>query len=158
MLPVAAVASSSSVKRKPLPTSPIHSPAAEASRGLLRPTLAHHSADYSGSSSSGLAVSSMGSGSYHSEDESVPISPITQQKPKNPFSNDYAYLEDYGPEYSNAGYNDRDDELYGGHRTFDRYPATRESNSKTDWPLRSILGGEQKRDRSPMWDRVYERV
>ncbi|CAN9443068.1 unnamed protein product [Alternaria sp. RS040] len=161
-LPVAAVAS---IKRKPVPTSPISSPAAEASRGLLRPSLAQNTADHSGSSSSGLAVSSMSSNSghvYHSDD-SAPISPITHQKTSsNPFAGGYSYLEDYGPEYSNDGYNDQDDELYGGHRTLDRYPDPNppmRKSSKTEWPLRNVMGGGgQKRTRSPMWDRVYERV
>ncbi|CAG5156039.1 uncharacterized protein ALTATR162_LOCUS3955 [Alternaria atra] len=161
MLPVPAVAS---IKRKPVPTSPISSPAAEASRGLLRPSLAHNTADHSGSSSSGLAVSSLSSNSghtYHSDD-SAPISPITHQKPSsNPFAGGYSYLEDYGPEYSNNGYNDQDDEVYGGHRSLDRYPdpsPPRRKSSKTEWPLRNVMGGGQKRTRSPMWDRVYERV
>ncbi|KAG9185877.1 hypothetical protein G6011_07208 [Alternaria panax] len=162
MLPAPAVAS---IKRKPVPTSPICSPAAEASRGLLRPSPAHNTADYSGSSSSGLAVSSLSSNSghaYHSDD-SVPISPITHQKPSsNPFAGGYSYLEDYGPEYSNNGYKDQDDELYGGHRSLDRYPdpsLPKRKSSKTEWPLRNVMGGGQKkRTRSPMWDRVYERV
>ncbi|KAI4657777.1 uncharacterized protein J4E78_006165 [Alternaria triticimaculans] len=160
-LPVPAVAS---IKRKPVPTSPISSPAAEASRGLLRPSLAYNSADHSGSSSSGLAVSSLSSNSGHGyqSDDSGPISPITHQQPSsNPFAGGYAYLEDYGPEYSNNGYTDQDDELYGGHRSFDRYPdpsSSLKKSSKTEWPLRNVMGGGQKRTRSPMWDRVYERV
>ncbi|KAI4943257.1 hypothetical protein J4E91_009455 [Alternaria rosae] len=160
-LPVPTVAS---IKRKPLPTSPISSPAAEASRGLLRPSLAYNSADHSGSSSSGLAVSSLSTNSGHGyqSDDSRPISPITHQQPSsNPFAGGYAYLEDYGPEYSNNGYTDQDDELYGGHRSLDRYPEpspSRRKSSKTEWPLRNVMGGGQKRTRSPMWDRVYERV
>ncbi|KAI4702249.1 hypothetical protein J4E81_002612 [Alternaria sp. BMP 2799] len=160
-LPVPAVAS---IKRKPVPTSPISSPAAEASRGLLRPSLAYNSADHSGSSSSGLAVSSLSTNSGHGyqSDDSGPISPITHQQPSsNPFAGGYAYLEDYGPEYSNNGYTDQDDELYGGHRSFDRYPdpsSSLKKSSKTEWPLRNVMGGGQKRTRSPMWDRVYERV
>jgi hypothetical protein len=160
-LPVPAVVS---IKRKPVPTSPITSPAAEASRGLLRPSLAYNSADHSGSSSSGLAVSSIStnSGREYQSDDSVPISPIThQQPPSNPFAGGYAYLEDYGPEYSNNGYTDQGDELYGGHRSLDRYPdpsPPRRKSSKTEWPLRNMMGGGQKRTRSPMWDRVYERV
>ncbi|KAI4626761.1 hypothetical protein J4E83_003913 [Alternaria metachromatica] len=160
-LPVPAVAS---IKRKPVPTSPISSLAAEASRGLLRPSLAYNSADHSGSSSSGLAVSSLSSNSGHGyqSDDSGPISPITHQQPSsNPFAGGYAYLEDYGPEYSNNGYTDQDDELYGGHRSFDRYPdpsSSLKKSSKTEWPLRNVMGGGQKRTRSPMWDRVYERV
>jgi hypothetical protein len=163
-LPVPAVAS---IKRKPVPTSPISSPAAEASRGLLRPSLAYNSADHSGSSSSGLAVSSLSTNSGHGyqSDDSAPISPITQQKPpSNPFAGGYSYLEDYGPEYSNNGYVDQeqDDEVHGGHRSLDRYPdpsPPRRTSSKTEWPLRNVIGGGgQKRTRSPMWDRVYERV
>ncbi|KAI4911097.1 hypothetical protein J4E90_007354 [Alternaria incomplexa] len=160
-LPVPAVAS---IKRKPVPTSPIGSPAAEASRGLLRPSLAYNSADHSGSSSSGLAVSSLSTNSGHGyqSDDSGPISPITHQQPSsNPFAGGYAYLEDYGPEYSNNGYTDQDDELYGGNRSFDRYPdpsSSLKKSSKTEWPLRNVMGGGQKRTRSPMWDRVYERV
>jgi hypothetical protein len=99
---------------------------------------------------------------YHSDD-SAPISPITHQKTSsNPFAGGYSYLEDYGPEYSNDGYNDQDDELYGGNRTLDRYPDPNppmRKSSKTEWPLRNVMGGGgQKRTRSPMWDRVYERV
>jgi hypothetical protein len=166
MLPVPTAMAS--IRRKPVPSSPTTSPAAEASRGLLRPTLAHNTADHSGSSgSSNLAVSSLSSNSARTyrSDDSAPISPITQQQPPvstNPFAGGYAYLEDYGPEYSNSGYNnDQDDETYGGHRSLDRYPdpsPPRRRSSKTDWPLMNVMGGGQKRTRSPMWDRVYERV
>ncbi|KAF1828700.1 hypothetical protein BDW02DRAFT_209969 [Decorospora gaudefroyi] len=168
MLPVPAVGS---VKRKPVPPSPTTSPAAEASRDLLRPVFAHNTADHSGSSSSGLAISSMSTNSsgnaYYNSDDSAPISPITHQSPPptNPFAGGYAYLEDYGPEYyAGNGYRDQeqDDEIYGGHRSLDRYPdpspPPRRRSLKTDWPLMNVMGGGQKRTRSPMWDRVYERV
>ena len=227
MLPVPAVAS---IKRKPVPTSasPVaNSPAAaEASRSLLRPSLARGAAggDFSGgSSSSGLAVSSLSSSSYSgkggsgryyaSDEESVPISPITASQPHsqaqppfqaqtqglygqqlppqqhqqkevqkqstNPFANNYTYLEDYGPEYySHDGYHgidntayDQDDELYGGHRSFDRYSEAggqhKRKSSRTEWPLRNVLNGNSgggsgrgrgQRTLSPIWDRVYERV
>ncbi|KAF1851836.1 uncharacterized protein K460DRAFT_373749 [Cucurbitaria berberidis CBS 394.84] len=158
MPPIPAVAT---LKRKPVPTSPMGtSPAAEAaSRSLLRPPLAQP--NHSGSSSSGMAVSSVSTSSSlgnHSDDVSSPISPVSSHAPKNPFAGGYDYLEDYGPEYSNNGYDDLEGGLYGGHRSLDRYPdpsAPRKS-SKTEWPLRNMMGSGHKRNRSPMWDRVYE--
>lgn len=194
-----------SIKRKPIPTSPA---ADFASRTLLRPPLARGADDHSGSSSSGLVLSSLSSykssssGGYHAsnynssggEDEDGTFEHNHNQEPQpqphpppttNPFINNggYAYLEDYGPEYSHDGYNnysDGDDGAYGGHVSLDRYgdptsPRSGAGNSngrfgesanvgasgKTEWPLRNIMGGgsaSKKRTRSPMWDRVYERV
>ena len=93
---------------------------------------------------------------------------IHTNQPSNPFSNDYAYVEDYGPEYSH-GYVDEHDGLYGGHRSLEAYPVVPEKSerrgSKTDWPLKDwplkTLGSmgrgiERGRERSPQWDRVYE--
>jgi hypothetical protein len=61
------------------------------------------------------------------------------------------------------GYIDLEDGLYGGNTSLSRYPEPsakrRGSGSKTEWPLRnfSVGGGNgHKRNRSPMWDRVYE--
>jgi len=195
-----------SIKRKPIPTSPA---ADFASRTLLRPPLARGADDHSGSSSSGLVLSSLSSykssssGGYHAsyhnssgEDDDGTFEQNHSQEPQpqpqphpptttNPFTNNggYAYLEDYGPEYSHDGYNnysDGDDGAYGGHVSLDRYedptsPRGGAGNSnrwdrgstsagasgKTEWPLRNIMGGgsaSKKRTRSPMWDRVYERV
>lgn len=151
------------IKRKPVPQSPTGiSPAVEAaSQALLRPSM-HHT-HHSGSSSSGLALStnsnsSTGAGGYHT-DPTSPVSPLSQNAPANPFSTDYSYVEDYGPEYQNGyGYVDHEDGLYGGNRSLDRYPepsAPRRSSLKTEWPLRNLSLG--RRNRSPMWDRVYER-
>jgi hypothetical protein len=149
------------LKRKPIPESPMPMiPAADAaSQSLLRPGLAqalHHS----GSSSSGVALSSTSSGSGNYGDRSSTVSPISdhpvppknpfrdsqtyvayspgteKNPPKNPFSNDYSYVEDYGPEYQ-GGYVDHED--------------SRDAN--TEWPLVST---RERRERSPMWDRVYE--
>ncbi|KAA8618434.1 hypothetical protein PtrSN002B_006786 [Pyrenophora tritici-repentis] len=138
--------SARSIKRKPVPISPA---ADMASRSLLRPPLARNADDHSGSSSSGLVLSSLSS--YKSSSSN----------------------EDYGPEYSHDGYNnysDGDDGAYGGHVSLDRYgdpgsPREMGSSSKsgkTEWPLRNMMGGgsgrEKARVRSPVWDRVYERV
>lgn len=162
-----------SIKRKPVPTSPTGAnPAADqASQSLLRPALARNIPDHRGSSSSGLALSSASSHSGYQTDS--PISPITAQQPPvnpfadrfeahhastNPFAGGYEYLEDYGPEYSNDGYLEHSDNLYGGRRSLDRYPepAPPRQSSKTEWPLRNMVGSPHRRDSSPMWDRVYE--
>ena len=153
--------STQTLKRKPIPESPTPlSPAADAaSQSLLRPGLAqalHHS----GSSSSGLALSSNSSGSGNYGDRSSTVSPMSdhpvppknpfrdsqtyvayspgaeKNPPKNPFSNDYSYVEDYGPEYQ-GGYVDHEDSR----------------DADTEWPLVST---RERRERSPMWDRVYE--
>ncbi|KAJ4369072.1 hypothetical protein N0V83_006155 [Neocucurbitaria cava] len=166
MPPVPEVAT---IKRKPVPTSPTPtSPAAgAASRSLLRPPLTM--ANNSGSSSSGMAVSSASNSSrgsrgheeFHSSDS--PISPLSSHAPpQNPFAGGYDYLEDYGPEYSHSGgYLDHHEDvgLYGGHRSLDRYPdpSPPRKSSKTEWPLKNMVGSVHKRTRSPMWDRVYER-
>ncbi|KAI8934538.1 hypothetical protein NX059_008236 [Plenodomus lindquistii] len=153
-------ASSGTIKRKPVPTSPIDSAAADiASQSLLRPALAPTAGHHSGSSSSRLAVSSMSSSSGLSYESESPISPINQQAPRNPFAGGYDYLEDYGPEYSNTSYLDHEDGAYGGHRSLDRYPdaSPPRGSSKTEWPLRNMMGSGRSRNRSPMWDRVYER-
>jgi hypothetical protein len=145
------------VKRKPIPESPTGpSPAAQAaSASVLRPP--RRQSDHSGSSSSGLALSTDSSncGGYASGPTS-PVSPISQLAPTNPFSNDYSYVEDYGPEYQ-GGYVNQDDGLMGGHRSLDSYPEStppRRSSSKTEWPLRNFSMG--RRSQSPMWDRVYD--
>lgn len=156
VLEIPSVPRSATIKRKPVPESPTGiSPAAEAaSKSLLRPSIRH--VEHSGSSSSGLALSSNSSiGPYHT-DPTSPISPLSQNAPANSFSNDYSYVEDYGPEYQN-GYLDQEDGLYGGHRSLDRYPTPSlpRRSSKTEWPLRNMSIGH-KRNRSPMWDRVYE--
>ncbi|EAT85136.1 hypothetical protein SNOG_07670 [Parastagonospora nodorum SN15] len=156
VLEIPSVPRSATIKRKPVPESPTGiSPAAEAaSKSLLRPSIRH--VEYSGSSSSGLALSSNSSnGAYHT-DPTSPISPLSQNAPVNSFSNDYSYVEDYGPEYQN-GYLDQEDGLYGGHRSLDRYPTPSppRRSSKTEWPLRNMSIGH-KRSKSPMWDRVYE--
>ncbi|KAL6710687.1 hypothetical protein ACN47E_007744 [Coniothyrium glycines] len=150
------------IKRKPVATSPTASPAADAaSRSLLRPGLTKTAAQHSGSSSSGIAISSNNSSNsgLGNKTES-PISPGTDPTSLNPFSNDFAYLEDYGPEYSYDGYLDYEDGLYGGNRSLDRYPepsSPRRTStfSKTEWPLRNVLGSV-KIKKSPMWERVYE--
>jgi hypothetical protein len=113
--------------------------------------------DHSGSSSSGLALSSNSSvGAGYHTDPTSPVSPISQLAPTNPFKHDYSYVEDYGPEYQ-SGYVDHEDGLYGGNRSLDRYPdpSPPRKSSKTEWPLRNMSLGH-KRNRSPMWDRVYE--
>ncbi|KAE8845930.1 hypothetical protein PTNB73_01910 [Pyrenophora teres f. teres] len=114
---------------------------------------------------------------YNHTPQPQPQSPTTTTT--TPFTNinsGYTYLEDYGPEYSHDGYNnysDGDDGAYGGHVSLDRYgdpgsPREIGSNSsgskggKAEWPLRSMMGGGsgrgKARTRSPMWDRIYERV
>ncbi|KAH7090539.1 hypothetical protein FB567DRAFT_294384 [Paraphoma chrysanthemicola] len=158
VLEIPAVPRAATIKRKPVPESPTAiSPAAEAaSQSLLRPAMTH--IDHSGSSSSGLALSTNSStGAGYQTDMTSPVSPLSQHASTNPFSNDYSYVEDYGPEYQ-GGYLDHEDGLYGGNRSLDRYPdpspPRRKSSSKTEWPLRNLSMG--RRNRSPMWDRVYE--
>jgi hypothetical protein len=155
-----------SFKRKPIPESltPMSPAADAASQSLLRPALIqplHHS----GSSSSGLALSSTSSGSGNYGDRSSPISPISEHPlppknpfrdsqtyvayspgaeknpPKNPFSNDYSYVEEYGSKYQ-GGYVDHEYSASAPH-----------GGLKTDWPL---VNTRERRERSPMWDRVYE--
>ncbi|KAK7179266.1 hypothetical protein PSPO01_14708 [Paraphaeosphaeria sporulosa] len=143
----------------PLPTSPspvATSPAAQAaSHKLLRQTMPEHS----GSSSSGLALttssglSSASSLAVHAEATS-PISPISDRAPSNPFHYD-SYVEDYGPEFQ-YGYVDVDDGLYGGNTSLSHYPEPRRKNSKTEWPLRNIVGSHQRRRSSPIWERLSE--
>jgi hypothetical protein len=157
VLEIPAVPRAVTIKRKPVGESPpVISPAAEAaSQSLLRPAMTH--IDHSGSSSSGLALSTNSStGAGYQTDPTSPISPISQHAPVNPFKNDYSYVEDYGPEYQ-SGYIDHEDGLYGGNRSLDRYPdpSPPRRSSKTEWPLRNLSLGHR-RNRSPMWDRVYE--
>jgi hypothetical protein len=146
------------IKRKPVPESPIDiNPAAEAaSASLLRPPMRH--VDHSGSSSSGLAMSTNSSTSavYHQDTAVSPVSPISQMAPTNPFRNEFAYVEDYGPEYQ-SGYIDHEDGAYGGNTSLGRYPdpSPPRRSSKTEWPLRNMSLGRRKS--SPLWDRVYER-
>jgi hypothetical protein len=156
VLEIPAVPRAATIKRKPVGGSPIGtSPAAEAaSQSLLRPQMRH--VDHSGSSSSGLALSSHSSfGAEYQTDPTSPVSPLSQHAPVNPFKNDYSYVEDYGPEYQ-TGYLDQEDGLYGN-TSLDRYPdpSPPRKSSKTEWPLRNISLGH-KRNRSPMWDRVYD--
>ncbi|KAH7398820.1 hypothetical protein DE146DRAFT_505254 [Phaeosphaeria sp. MPI-PUGE-AT-0046c] len=157
VLEIPAVPLAATIKRKPVGESPTAmSPAAgAASLSLLRPPIRNF--DHSGSSSSGLALStdsSIAAGNH--TDPTSPISPLSQHAPANPFKTDYSYVEDYGPEYQ-TGYIDHEDGLYGGNRSLDRYPdpSPPRRSSKTDWPLRNISLGHR-RNRSPMWDRVYE--
>jgi hypothetical protein len=160
VLEIPAAPRAATIKRKPVGESPtVISPAAEtASQSLLRPTM--RLVDHSGSSSSGLALSSNSSfGAANHSDPASPISPVSQHAPTNPFQNDYSYVEDYGPEYQN-GYLDHEDGLYGGNRSLESYPdpSPPRRNSKTEWPLRNITGSlGHKRNKSPLWDRVYER-
>ncbi|KAF1925453.1 uncharacterized protein M421DRAFT_242620 [Didymella exigua CBS 183.55] len=188
----------STVKPHPQMESPLASPVAERGFfghfSLLRPAMLHQ--DHSGSSSSGLAAASLSSpeDSRRSSANTAPtepdvVSPVASPPPRhktvnsftttsndytlnkrisNPFSNDYAYIEDYGPEYQ-KGYVDVEDGLYGGHRSLDAYPVVPEKSERrgsrgasqwplADWPLKSLGSmGRGRRERSPQWDRVYER-
>lgn len=165
-----------SIRRKPIssvdtPSSPVERTSGHFS--LLRPAILHQ--DHSGSSSSGHLPALSPDDSRRSSDITDATSPgpstppnyhpqhVNQNHPANPFSNDYAYVEDYGPEYGH-GYVDVDDGLYGGHRRLEAYPALPEKSEKrgkTDWPLKDwplkSLGSRRARERSPQWDRVYER-
>jgi hypothetical protein len=188
------------VEPHPQIESPLASPVAE--RGsfghfsLLRPAMLHQ--DRSGSSSSGLNAASISSiedsrrsSANTAPTETDPVSPIAPPEHKsvnpftttsneytpnnrtsNPFTNDHAYVEDYGPEYQNQeyqnGYVDVEDGLYGGHRSLDAYPVVPEKSERrssksgsqwplTDWPLKSLGSmGRGRRERSPQWDRVYQ--
>lgn len=159
-----------SIRRKPIPQaeSPPTSPTERSSGhfSLLRPAILHQ--DHSGSSSSNLAPTlsspdaSRRSSSLTSAATNSPSPQHNQNHPANPFSNDNAYIEDYGPEFA-TGYVDVDDGLYGGHRSLDAYPAPPEKSERragktewplTDWPLKT-LGSRRDRERSPQWDRVY---
>ncbi|ORY11657.1 hypothetical protein BCR34DRAFT_601258 [Clohesyomyces aquaticus] len=71
--------------------------------------------------------------------------------PVNPFTNDFSYVEDYGPEY-HSGYGASESGLYGGNTNLSRYPEPKAS--KTEWPLRNG-GPKRPRNKSPLWDRVY---
>jgi hypothetical protein len=168
LMPTPSVPADAQIKRKPVPSSPplpplptiptspspvATSPAAQAAaHKLLRQTMPEHS----GSSSSGLALttsSGLSSGSslaVHAEATS-PISPVS---PSNPFHYD-SYVEDYGPEFQ-YGYVDVDDGLYGGNTSLSQYPEPRRKNSKTEWPLRNMVGSNQRRRSSPIWERIYE--
>lgn len=159
LIPTPPIPAAAQIKRKPVATSPPmpSSPAAvEASRTLLRQTMP----DHSGSSSSGLALTSSSgfnsssSGLGLQTDAASPVSPVSNRAPSNPFNYD-AYVEDYGPEYHH-GYVDVEDGLYGGHTSLSRYPEPRRKSSKTEWPLRNIVGSHHRRKSSPLWDRIYE--
>lgn len=157
VLETPSVPRAATIKRKPVGENPTTmSPAAEmASQSLLRPPI--RTVDYSGSSSSGLALSTDSSiAAPNHNDPTSPISPLSQHAPTNPFKNDYSYVEDYGPEYQ-TGYVDHEDGLYGGNRSLDRYPdpSPPRRSSKTEWPLRNISLGHR-RNKSPLWDRIYE--
>ncbi|KAF2446981.1 hypothetical protein P171DRAFT_519312 [Karstenula rhodostoma CBS 690.94] len=168
LMPAPAVPADTQIRRKPVPSSPplpplptnpspvATSPAAQAaSHKLLRQTMPEHS----GSSSSGLALttssghSSNSSLAVHAEATS-PISPISNRAPSNPFHYD-SYVEDYGPEFQ-YGYVDVDDGLYGGNTSLSQYPEARRKNSKTEWPLRNMVGSNQRRRSSPIWERLSE--
>lgn len=156
------------IKRKPVPSSPplppvpaipsplATSPAAKAaSQKLIRQTMPEHS----GSSSSGLALTtSTGQSSTSSlavnAEATSPISPSSNRSLSNPFHYD-TYIEDYGPEYQ-YGYVDVEDGLYGGNTSLSQYPEPRRKNSKTDWPLRNMVGSHHRRKSSPLWERIYE--
>ncbi|KAF2107268.1 hypothetical protein BDV96DRAFT_653861 [Lophiotrema nucula] len=129
------------IKRKPIGSPPTQSPAAEiASQTLLKQTMGHqnHNPNRYGNQTSVTAAS--------------PVSPAEKHSSRNPFSNNYSYVEDYGPEY-HGGYVDAvENGMFGGHTSLSRYPEPK--NSKTEWPLRNSL--RHKRTRSPMWDRVYD--
>ncbi|KAF2190571.1 hypothetical protein K469DRAFT_721471 [Zopfia rhizophila CBS 207.26] len=73
------------------------------------------------------------------------ISPVEERNAKNPFSNDYSYIEDYGPEYHN-GYIEIENGLYGGNQSLSRYLEPK--CSKTEWPLKN--GGENRQNKSPL--------
>lgn len=177
-------------------TSPVADRGSYGHFSLLRPAILQQ--DHSGSSSSGLAATfsspedSRRSSANTAPTDFEPQSPVTSQpshqktanpftttsndytnlnRTSNPFTNDHAYIEDYGPEYQ-SGYADVNDGLYGGHRSLDAYPAVPEKSerrgSKTglsgmtewplrDWPLKSLGSyGRGRRESSPQWDRVYE--
>ena len=163
------------VKRKPVPSSPPShpspllptspspvaiSPAAKvASHTLARQKMPEHS----GSSSSGLALST--STGLTSDSSLVvhagptsPVSPGSNCSQSNPFHYD-SYIEDYGPEYQN-GYVDVEDGLYGGNTSLhllSQYAAEpRRKNSKTEWPLRNLVGSQHQRRSSPIWERICE--
>lgn len=88
---------------------------------------------------------------YHLDTSSAPMSPLSLQ------NNGYSYIEDYEPEWQNR-YVDAQDGLYGGHRSLDTYPEpTPRRNSRTEWPLRSVVGSRREKNTSPIWDRLYEK-
>ncbi|KAF2689649.1 hypothetical protein K458DRAFT_384280 [Lentithecium fluviatile CBS 122367] len=165
LMPTPPIPAGATIKRKPVSSPPpmpatppvSASPAAKAaSRTLLRQTMPEHS----GSSSSGLALttssgfnsSSSGLGAH--ADMPSPVSPISNRAPSNPFNYD-SYVEDYGPEYQGE-YVDVEDGLYGGHTSLSRYPESRRKSLKTEWPLRNMVGSGHRRKSSPLWDRIYE--
>lgn len=132
-----------SVKRKPLPNN-IYSPTAQlASESLLRQTMPDYNTTQPG----------LGNHTRYSTSSSPYVSPIEESSSRNPFSNNYSYEEDYGPEYSH-NHIDVEDGLYGGHTSLSRYPEPKSSSSKTEWPLRNITS--HRRNKSPLWDRVYD--
>lgn len=158
------------IKRKPVPTSPTSptsptnnafSPAAAlASQSLLQQSMSNHnSPSRSSTLHFGIHTHISSNGSH----TSPYVSPIEDHSFCNPFSNNYSYEEDYGPgdQYSeqhqrrtsNDSYIDIDDGLYG-HRSLSRYPDPRPQKTKSDWPLKNLPG--HKRNKSPLWDRVYD--
>ncbi|PSN61142.1 hypothetical protein BS50DRAFT_578546 [Corynespora cassiicola Philippines] len=156
------VPAAAQIRRKPVPMSPTEtSPAAATTpqNPFFRNVMVNH--DSSSSSGSGLGMSgSSGFNSSHDSglgndtDVTSPTSPASDATPENPFRNECSYVEDYGPEYQ-GGYVDVDDGLYGGHTSLARYPAPRQG-SRTEWPLRNTVGKSHRRNKSPLWDRVYE--
>jgi hypothetical protein len=119
--------------------------------------------EHSGSSSSGLALTtssgftstSSGLDAHNNNEAASPVSPLSARAPSYPFNYD-SYVEDYGPEYANM-HVDVENGLYGGHTSLSRYPESRRKSSKTEWPLRNMIGsGHRRKSSSPVWDRVYE--
>jgi hypothetical protein len=136
--------------------------AASASHGLLRQPMPEHT--NSGSTMSSYESLSPGFGNHTtitaSPVSALSVSPPKTPKSKNPFSNDYSYVEDYGPEYQNVfQYDDLENGLYGGNTEFSRYPQyppsvpPAKNALRTEWPLRNAAA--HKRNKSPLWDRVY---
>lgn len=132
---------------------------ASASHTLLRPMPDHSNSNSSSINSTNSSLSLGFGNTTHSTVS--PVSPLSDspQPSNNPFSNDYHYVEDYGPEYTNVfPYADLENGRYGGYTDLSRYPqypeAPTKHGSRTEWPLRNAMG--QKRNKSPLWDRVYE--
>ncbi|KAF2732034.1 hypothetical protein EJ04DRAFT_566324 [Polyplosphaeria fusca] len=141
------IPTAATVKRKPVGSPPHQSPAAQAaSDTLMRQTMGHNNQSPS-------SAAPFGNRTTVSSISSPYASPTEEHDARNPFSNNYSYVEDYGPEF-NGGYVDVDDGLYGGHTSLSRYPEPKAARS--DWPLRGSNNGRHKRNKSPLWDRVYE--
>ncbi|KAF2470700.1 uncharacterized protein BDR25DRAFT_31938 [Lindgomyces ingoldianus] len=157
------------VKRKPLPSSSGQTPVAElASQSLLQQTMsgitvtryspprfAKGATTTASPMEGGIAQSPSVNGHDPPRlrnSTGFIRSSVQEHNPKDPFSNDYSYVEDYGPEFHN-GYMDIENGLYGGNTSLSRYPDSKPS--KMEWPLRNC-GVKQQRNKSPLWDRVYD--